>query len=144
MLELKVESLGDCSINDVAREGLILASRLNLIITTSFNNITVKFYPQNDTVEEVVKRFKRDLGFIIKKLSREYKPYEKPSVDWIGKDLRWKIKNYSNYFVRAILTNTYGEWVLLLESSEEKVEITLKELFEEWEWADGSPCGDEV
>ena len=67
----------------------------------------------------------------------EYKAYEEPKLAWIGKPMLNK-KTGKRYSIRSIAH--YGE-VLAIETYE-GLKYTMQEMFNEWTWLDGQPCGE--
>ena len=67
----------------------------------------------------------------------EYKAYSEPKVEWIGKPMLNK-KTGKRYSIRSIAY--YGE-VLAIETYE-GLKYTMQEMFNEWTWLDGTPCGE--
>jgi len=76
-----------------------------------------------------------------KAIEYEYKKYKEPSKDWIGKVI--KAKNYSaDCIIEGFVFN--GQWSLYLKNTKtgSKCKIGLRNLFENYIWEDGTPCGD--
>lgn len=108
MLILKVEGLGGDSINEEAKEGLALANKLNTIITTDFNGVSVSCYPF-ETVQDVLRRFNRDLKMANKCICEKYQPYTESSLEWLEKIIidkeseeKMKIEYVGKNSIRAI------------------------------------------
>ena len=79
----------------------------------------------------------------------KYKPYTEPKLEWVIKPKQIIIKDPS---IRGFPYEIYGfkmnkkVWEVLIRNLEtkEKDSITFQQMFDWWEWEDGTPCGDKV
>jgi len=77
----------------------------------------------------------------------EYVPYTEPKLEWVIKPKQIIIKDPS---IRGFSYEIYGfkmnekVWEVLIKNIEtkEKDSVTFKQMFDWWEWVDGTTCGD--
>jgi len=71
----------------------------------------------------------------------EYKRYKEPDKKWIGKVVKAKGYN-ATYVIEGFMFN--GSWGIYPRNIKtgSRAKIGLKNLFENYLWPDGSPCGD--
>lgn len=63
-----------------------------------------------------------------------YRPYKKPSVNWIGKQIIVKGGGCDPYTIKSISKNEEGEYILSIQNYSSRGNITLKLMFELYYW----------
>ena len=74
----------------------------------------------------------------------KYKAYTKPKLDWINEQKTIKAKGIDGFHTIYGCEKLYNDWAILIRDNETNDEdiISLLQMYNYWEWADNSPCGE--
>jgi hypothetical protein len=106
-----------------------------------------KFYDYNPEIEKPFLTIDEDGDIHNWKYCRaiqpKYEAYTEPKVEWIGKDIVHKRDKNMVRYIDSIVRDEYDENVFAI-STDLGTEYNCKQLFKDWNWADGSIIGKEI
>jgi len=74
----------------------------------------------------------------------EYKAYTEPKLEWLNEHKNIKAKGIDGFHTIYGCEKRYNDWTILVRDNETNDEdtISLLQMYNYWEWADNSPCGE--
>ena len=79
----------------------------------------------------------------LREIQPKYEPYTEPKLEWIDKDIVHKRNKNMACYIDSITRDSCDENVFAIRT-DWGTEYTCKQLFKDWNWADGSIIGKEI
>ena len=79
----------------------------------------------------------------LREIQSKYEPYTEPKLEWIDKDIVHKRNKNMACYIDSITRDSCDENVFAIRT-DWGTEYTCKQLFKDWNWADGSIIGKEI